>query len=48
MAHIVGRDTICFAAVDDEQKKQYVIKDAWVSVEELEGKELEASLLAHA
>jgi hypothetical protein len=26
----------------------YVIKDAWVSVDELEGKELEASLMARA
>jgi hypothetical protein len=47
MAHIVGRGTICFAVVDEDMK-QYVIKDAWVSVGELEGKESEASLLAHA
>ena len=48
MAYIIGRGTICFAAVDDEERKKYVIKDSWVSVNELEGKESEASLLAHA
>ena len=32
----------------DEDGKQYVIKDCWVSVNELEGKGSEASLLTHA
>lgn len=35
MAHIAGRGTMCFAAVDDEERKEYVIKDSWVSVDEL-------------
>ena len=45
--YIIGRGTKCFAAAD-EDGKQYVIKDCWVSVDELEGKESEASLLNHA
>jgi len=47
-AYVVGRGTICFAAVNEEEKKGYVIKDTWVSIDELEGKESEASLLTHA
>ena len=48
MAYIIRRGTICFAAVDEEEMERYVIKDSWVSMDELEGKESEASLLTHA
>ena len=46
--YIIGRGTKCFAAVDEDDEQEYVIKDCWVSVDELEGKESEASLLNHA
>ena len=46
-SHIIGSGTKCFAAVAEDGKK-CVIKDCWVSVDELEGKESEASLLNHA
>ena len=47
-AYVVGRGTICFAVMNEEENKGYVIKDSWVSMDELEGKESEASLLTHA
>ena len=48
IAIMISRGTICFEAFDQQDGKQYVIKDSWISVDELEGKESEASLLAHA
>jgi hypothetical protein len=45
----VGRGTICFSAYEEgAPKTPYVIKDSWVATEDLEGKESEASLVAHA
>ena len=46
--YIIGRRTKCFAAINEGDGKRYVIKDCWVSVDKLEGKESEASLLTHA
>lgn len=44
----VGRGTMCFAAKDPTDKAiTYVIKDSWMDID-LDGKESEASLLAHA
>ncbi|KAF8587439.1 hypothetical protein K439DRAFT_825968 [Ramaria rubella] len=45
---LVGRATICFAAKDISSDVRYLIKDYWVSDSESEGKESEASLIAHA
>ncbi|KAF8584585.1 hypothetical protein K439DRAFT_1134675 [Ramaria rubella] len=45
---LVGRGTICFAARMDADERQYVLKDSWVANDVLEGKESEASLIAHA
>ncbi|KAF8584582.1 hypothetical protein K439DRAFT_1566433 [Ramaria rubella] len=46
---LVGRGTICFATrMDADPERQYVLKDSWVAHDVLEGKESEASLIAHA
>ncbi|KAF8583187.1 hypothetical protein K439DRAFT_1634618 [Ramaria rubella] len=45
---LVGRATVCFAAEDVSSCIRYLIKDYWVSDSESEGKESEASLIAHA
>jgi len=46
---LVGRGTICFVAYEETAPKTlYVIKDSWFATGDLEGKESEVSLIAHA
>jgi len=45
---LVGRGTICWRATGpDDSASSFVIKDAWIPAETLEGRESEGSLLRH-
>jgi len=45
---LVGRGTICWRATGpDDSESSFVIKDAWIAPETLEGRESEGSLLRH-
>src|SRR5882724_5165813 len=45
---LVGRGTICWRVTGpDDSASSFVIKDAWISAETLEGRETEGSLLRH-
>jgi len=45
---LVGRGTICWSATGlDDSESLFVIKDAWIAPETLEGRESEGSLLCH-